>query len=208
MPIKMAYEWDVFLSYRRYGEWPGWVEKHFYSLLHHWLGEELGDEPKIFFDVQDVETGVRWPPKLARALATSRSMVALWSRQYFRSDWCREELSLMLGREEVSRLALPTFDGGLVVPVLIHDGDDIPDEMKEIQSLRLQKLCNPRMTSDSPTGEQLSEKIRAWVPDVRAAIERAPAWDSSWPGLATQQFASLFQSHHPQKKMPSLGAGS
>ena len=98
--------------------------------------------------------------------------------------------------------------GGLVVPVVIHDGQDIPEKLQAIQSLPLQTLSNPRMTKDSATGEELSEKIRAWVPDVKLAIESAPQWHQEWVGLATEDFQNLFKARQRKARVPSLGGPS
>ena len=46
----MTYRYHVFLSYRRYGEWPQWVEKIFLPIFMHYLGEELGEQTKILFN--------------------------------------------------------------------------------------------------------------------------------------------------------------
>jgi hypothetical protein len=56
----MSYESDVFLSYRRHGEWPGWVRDIFMPLFSHWLGEELPRDAKVFVDYE-IETGDSWP---------------------------------------------------------------------------------------------------------------------------------------------------
>ena len=51
----MPYDYDVFLSYRRYAEWPEWVNNVFRPLFAHWLGEECSGV-SIFIDY-DIETG-------------------------------------------------------------------------------------------------------------------------------------------------------
>jgi len=79
----MDYEYDVFLSYRRFGLWPTWVEEKFLPLFCHWLGEELGGNVRVFFDKSTIETGQEWPLVLGKGLAQSCVLVALWSRTYF-----------------------------------------------------------------------------------------------------------------------------
>jgi TIR domain len=201
----MAYDWDVFLSYRRFGEWPSWIAKHFQRLLYHWLGEELGEAPRIFVDVEVIEVGFDWPATLAAGLATSKTMVALWSRQYFSSRWCRAELSQMLARERACGVQ---SHGRLILPAVIHDGEDIPHDLRRIQHLPLQSLSNPRITSDSPTGERLSDAIAGWAPAVKAAIERAPPWDATWHQLAVEEFDHLFRDQGQQTSVPSLGGSA
>jgi hypothetical protein len=173
----LDYRYDIYLSYRRRGEWPDWVQAHFEPLLAHWLGEELGRGPEIFFDARDVETGSVWPDTLADGLASSRAMVCLWSRSYFGSSWCVAELSHMLERQDQT-------GSRLVVPATIHDGDRIPETLQYLQVRRLNEYSNPRMTRDSPSSERLSEEIRDFAVAVATAVERAPTYQSRWAGNA------------------------
>ena len=46
----MGYKNDIFISYSRHYEWPKWVKYYFIPALRHWLCEDLGKEPEIFFD--------------------------------------------------------------------------------------------------------------------------------------------------------------
>jgi hypothetical protein len=81
------YTWDAFVSFRRWQEWPRWVERHFDPLFRHYLGEELGRAPRVFIDSQERQPG-DWPTELGRELARSRVLVPLLSRMYFASPWC------------------------------------------------------------------------------------------------------------------------
>lgn len=199
----MSYEWDVFLSYRRFGLWPVWVGKRFFPLFNHWLGEELGRNARVFWDA-DLETGSTWPVALATKLATSRVLVPLWSRQYFNSTWCKTEFALMCAREEMCGFS-PHQESRLIVPAILHDGDDFPPSAREIQAARLQEYSNVLVADNSQTLEELSDQIRNWVPDVVVAIERAPAFDASWQTLAVNRFMAEFEvPKAKQVELPSL----
>ena len=202
----MAYEHHVFLSYRRFGEWPRWVEEKFLPLFRHWLGEELGSDIQIFFD-KEMETGVAWPQKLAHALARSHVLVPLWSRQYFNSPWCKAELSHMLEREKKYGFGTVEHPEGLIIPALIHDGEDLPRYVSDRIPARLQNYTNVRMAKDSPTEEELSRAIYKWVPDVAKAIQCAPSYDPSWDQLAVHTFLAQLNAPRPRQEVPpSLGA--
>jgi hypothetical protein len=121
----MSYEYDVFLSYRRHGEWPSWVRVIFMPLFSHWLGEELGRDAKVFVDYE-IETGDSWPQKLGKSLGETRVLVALFSRQYFASPWCMRELQHVLSREQACGFRTAQNPAGLIVPASIHDGKDFP----------------------------------------------------------------------------------
>jgi hypothetical protein len=187
--LAMAYEYDVFVSYRRHAEWPKWVREIFLPLFSHWLGEELGRNAQIFVDHQ-IETGDSWPQRLGSALGQSKVLVPLFSRQYFASGWCQRELQHMLSRERAFGFRTTEHPNGLVNPAYIHDGNDFPSQVRHIQAASLQAYSNVRLAKNSPTEEQLSEAIRDWVPNIVHAIGSAPECDPRW---AEQAAAALLE---------------
>jgi hypothetical protein len=200
----MAYEYDVFLSYRRHGEWPEWVEKVFRPLFEHWLGEEH-PRVRIFIDYE-IESGAAWPQRLGKALSESRVLVPLFSRQYFSSPWCQLELSQMSAREARCNFRTAENPGGLIVPAHIHDGDGFPARAQAIQAAKLQEYTNVRLAKGSATEEHLSEEIRDWVPDIATAIRSAPPHDDEWTRLTVEAFVEQFRlGDSKQTAPPSLG---
>ncbi len=198
------YEYDVFLSYRRANDWPRFVNDHFLPKFRHWLDTTPGRASSIFFDAREIETGESWPYRLAEALAHSRVMVCLWSKEYFSSQWCGAELSHMLTR----RQALTNNYGPLplILAAVIHDGDDIDAGLNEIQRFPLQKYSNPWIAEGSPVAEVLSMKIQEFAEHVAHALNRAPDYDPSWPDLATKDIGGIFESRAVQHVLPSLGS--
>lgn len=172
-------------------------------MLDHWLTSELGEDARIFFDADDIEAGQSWPQRLADGVASSKVMVCLWSREYFRSEWCAQELSHMLARRAStagSGMPLP-----LVIGVVIHDGEDIPHGVADIQRFPIQKYASPWIQQRSPNAERLSEQIRELASSVGKACASAPDHDPEWRRLATAQFRSLFEPRHPAAGRPTLG---
>src|SRR5438309_10022485 len=102
----MAYEYDVFISYRRYGKWPCWVKEKFLPLFNLWLSAELGHDARVTLDEQ-IEAGVDWPIDLGQKLARSKLLVPLLSRQYFSSRWCVTELAHIYAREQQCGFGTP-----------------------------------------------------------------------------------------------------
>lgn len=193
----MSYEHDIFLSYSRKGEWPDWVREKFLPLLRHWLGEELGREPGIFFD-QEMEAGQAWPHRLRLAVARSRIVVPLWSRMYFASDWCLREMSLMVARERQHGFGVAGDPGRLVVPAAIHDGDDFPPSATDgNQFFPLQEVANVRIARESVLHERFSDRIRGWAPSIRHAIERSPACDEAWETIDCEAIMREFRLPSP-----------
>lgn len=190
------YTWHVFLSFRHWEEWPVWVQRHFDPLFRLYLGEELGFEPKVFVDWQKHKAG-DWPTELGLALARSRVLVPLLSRMYFNSAWCTTEYELMRKREE--RCKLP-----LIVPAIIHDGQDLPDHARRRYAVELAQYANPRMTRDSPRGEMLADLIAGWVPTVADAISAAPPHDPAWEHDHVKAMDRTFVESQ-QRSLPSWG---
>jgi TIR domain len=200
----MAYQWDVFLSYRRSNDWPRFVEKLFLPMFKHWLDEAVGESSKIFFDAHDIETGEQWPSKLADALAHSKTMVSLWSREYFKSKWCASELEQMLARRN-SVAAGPYGRPPIVLAVVIHDCEHVDQSVADIQRYSLKGLCDPWIAEGSLMAEKLSREIESLARDVADALGRAPAYDDAWRDLITQEFNDLFNDTSTQQLPPSLG---
>lgn len=199
----MSYHYDVFLSYRRIELWPKFVNKHFLPMLTHWLHTELGKKPRIYFDVNDIETGASWPHVLANAVATSKVMICLWSREYLSSDWCKAEFGLMLARRKAT--SGPNDPLPLILTVIIHDGDDFPEEFSDIQQLSIRDYASPHIGEDSPTKELLDKEIKKLAEHVYNAIQRVPDYDPGWRNLAIDEFVRTFKSNLRQSRPPSLG---
>lgn len=201
----MSYDYDVFLSYRRLGEWPQWVDRQFLPLFRHWLGEELGRKPSIFVDREGIQSGDSWPLRLAKAHSTSRVLVGLWSRTYFESKWCQAELARMLARHQACGIPTPDLPQGLIHAAVLHDGDTFPEAVATIQTVDLTSCASVRVARDSPTAEELESRIKRWVPGIARSISTAPEYDSSWLHDAAEAFLGLLMPKTIVPALPRLG---
>lgn len=200
----MGYKYEVFISYRRHGQWPQWVKEQFLPLFDHWLGEELGTDYAIYID-QNMKEGLSWPDELAYALSHSKVLVPLWSRQYFYSKWCQAELAHMLARQKECKLGTNKNRQCLIVPAIIHDGQDRPKFISDISCLEIQDCTSIRMAKGSPKGEELEDRIKKWVPSIARAIESAPKHNPEWLDLTADEFLRLFNSTAPrQTQLPGF----
>ena len=111
----------------------------------------------------------------------------------------------MRAREKACGLCSTERPGGLIVPLVGHDGDDFPTAIRHIQAARFQEVINFRMATGSAIEEELSKKIEQWVPDVKAAIERAPTYDPGWRDVASEEFVAVLRRSATQKSLPTLG---
>lgn len=199
--VSAEYEFDVFISYCRLDEWPQWVQKYFFPLFKHWLSSELGRKANVFVDYK-MDAGLSWPAQLGKTLARSAVLVPLWTRNYFSSEWCTAEFAHMLARERECQYRTENRPLGLIIPAIIHDGEDFPWDIGHINHINLHehKCVNVRMTSDGLTAELLSALIRDWMPSVKHAIENAPIYNPKWDQIAAGEFIKKYQKSAPKQK--------
>lgn len=129
---------------------------------------------------------------LAEHLATSKIMVAIFSGDYFGSDWCLHELDLMLERSTQAALG-KTKHMPLIVPVVVHDGDLIPQEAKRIQPMDLAKYRIAHINRDTIDYHEFSKAMGKLAPDVAAQIRSAPPFDSEWENQCRKRFNEVFE---------------
>ena len=192
----MGYQNDIFISYKRNAETLQWIKKHFYPLLEVRVELELGRRPNIYLDDQ-IESGTSWPLELARAISDSKILIPLWTKTYFNSKWCTQELSHMLGRERLTGCRTLSRPYGLIVPAVIHDGDAFPPELSAIQRFEIQDYFNPRMVRDGELAEKLATILYREARAIATTIENVPPWDEGWRNLATDEFFNAFYQDKP-----------
>ena len=135
----------------------------------------------MFFFDSDIPGGSSWQEKLKNALVYSRCLVAIWSPNYFLSQWCNFECFTMLHREQSLSYRTLENPGGLIVPISVHDGERFPDFAKNIQYAPWQKFA--RVGEGFKKTEryvELQDNISEWVNDVANAINNAPEWNPDW----------------------------
>lgn len=204
----MDYENLIFISYRRADpDWVRWTRENFVRALSSLLRPALGDVG-VFLD-GTIETGASWPHRLATSLARSKILVPVLSRDYFYSEWCRLELALMLHREELLGLRTASNPDGLVLPVIIDDGDCFPPEVQAIQGASIHEFANPFIRPDSPKQEALAEYLRTrFCPDVERVVDNIPPYDPAWESITYERFRNTFQVQiRSQNTLPGLTLG-
>ena len=177
-----GYEYDVFISYKHGSLYGAWVEHTFLPLFQELLKEELHRKASIFFDRTGISPTDVFPPRLMRALVTSRCMVAFWTPSYFyESNWCRTELTLMITREKRFGYGTVKNPGGLIAPITLHDGESFPKAVRERNPVDWSSFAY-----DGDGFKQTVEYIRfqqalkAWVPRVAVLTTSAPPWRKRW----------------------------
>jgi hypothetical protein len=199
------YEHHIFISYRHFDRyWVKWTRDNLALPLTSLLRPALGNVD-TFIDEQ-IETGASWPQSLAQNLSRSRLMVAVLSRPYFESRWCRIELALMHHREKANKFRTSKNPAGLIIPLIIDDGDHFPTKVTEMQGEKIHEFANPFIRIDSPKQEALAEVLRTKVcPAIEKALRKVPEYNPSWEKIAHKKFENMFRIEaRTQKAVPTL----
>lgn len=167
-----------FLSYaRRHG--PRVLVKRFYDDLCAELrrlrhgNEQLRGTP--FLDIQSIQVGQDWNAALSQAIGHCRAMVALYTPDYFRSDFCGREWKAFEDRQRRHREATGA-DAKALIPVLWEPVQNIPDSVAHIQYENIAfgetyaRVGLRRMLVSDPGGEY-REIVRLLARQVATAAE-------------------------------------
>jgi hypothetical protein len=178
----MTYEHDVFISYRRIGNVTEWARNHLVPRLRRCLEDELGHEPRIFFDTEQ-EAGTHWEKNLKRALQRSRLLIAIWSPPYFCSRWCLAEWKTITAREQVLGLGSAQNLSGLVYPIRYSDGARFPAEARNVQHEMIFKdwrYPDPQF-AESELYLGFHSAVVKLAERITERLDDSPPWDPDWP---------------------------
>jgi hypothetical protein len=199
------YENDIFVSYRRPNDdWVRWTKDIFVRILESVLCIGI-DGVRVYMD-ESIDAGADWPDHLALNLSRSKIMIAILSRSYFSSSWCRLEFSHMHRREVLTNFRTAANPCGLIIPVVIDDGICFPEAVQKMQLERLDNFANPFICAGSPKQEALADIIRERLaPVIERTLASAPIFDPAWGQIAHREFEDMFRIHtQAQKTVPSL----
>jgi FxsC-like protein len=126
-----------FLSYaRRDAKGNPWLGR-FYARLALEVGRACGlpsavKENEIgFFDEKGIEAGDEWPHRLAEGLQTCKVFVCLYSKSYFKSEYCGKEFNVFRSRLAAYHRTHNGEAPGLILPVLWDLPTRIPEQLPE-----------------------------------------------------------------------------
>jgi hypothetical protein len=81
----------------------------------------------------------------------------------------------------------------LIIPVVVHDGECIPDPVRQIQPSDFKSVRIAEIIKNTPKYQEFSEKMRDLAPSVLAALRSAPQFAEDWVASYKQRFASVYQ---------------
>jgi hypothetical protein len=177
----MSYRYDAFISYRKTSIGKYWVSEYFEPCLRHELGELLGREARIFFDVNDITIGDEWARTLNDALARSAVLVPVLSGTYFGSEWCVREFVTIHNRQALCNANRVSDPLVMIVPILVRDGDHLPETVKGLQYMKLHDYYTScESFRASPDYRKFEAHVSSLANHLHRAIQRVPDPDPSW----------------------------
>lgn len=196
----MTYDYDIFVSYRRKGNIPDWVQSVLVPELKRRLDDYLETEVKIALDVDVIETGEPWPESLSEKYALSKTFVMVLSANYFKSGWCMSEWRNALKRLAALKNANINHKP-LVFPLRYNDfkeedidklEDSLREEVRRFSRRDFREfttLVNAQGDNDEALNfrsevENLCESV------LRHSIDQPPPLDPNWPKLPTDPLTS------------------
>ena len=168
--------YDIFFSYKRDPESNTW-HRNLKEKLAYWLKQELGQaEVRIFFDTDEIRTGLHWRQKIADALRSSRAIICVWSPLYFQSPWCVSEWKTFEAREGLYHL-------DLVIPASYHDGESFPIEAKARQWVDFSNYTSTFARFwETESAVQFEDRyLKRFARDTATRIRNAPPFDPNFP---------------------------
>jgi hypothetical protein len=173
----MAYQWDLFISYRRADPVEGWVHRILHPQVTRWLPHHGGiATPRVYLDVNTtaVAPGAPWPTQLRDAICASRVLLAVLSPDYFESPWCMMELTMMLERAKVT-------GAPVVYSVQFSDGDFYPPEYQSLAWRPLERFNRYARPSSLPV--RFTTEVQSLCKDLGDRWRAAPPFDPTWTTL-------------------------
>ena len=117
--------------------------EEFHGALYAELALQLGYQPRVFIDRQDLRVGDLLPDTFARALYQSVCLVPIITPSYFTSVFCLREFKAMELLEKIRSRFHIEDPGGLIIPVLLR-GSHLPDFLLRRQYVDLSDFTTAR----------------------------------------------------------------
>ena len=192
----MAYEYDVFISYKSGGIFGDWVHKTFLKNFKDFLENALNRDVNLFVDESEILSGEAWSERIKGALIQSRCLIPILSPTYFRSEWCYCEYNAFREREKRLGYGTTHNSGGLMVPVRIFDGEHFPDFAKKIQSFNcIDFFGTPEIFNKTPEYHKFERLMMKWVQkDLVECINNAPPWSDKFEMWVEKSIEKIQQS--------------
>jgi TIR domain len=180
--LGMAYQYDIFISYRRSQTVGQWVQNHLAPRLELRLNEVAPVPVRVFCDFK-MDEGVNWPAELKRQVQNSSLLLTVWSADYFRSSWCMAEWQSFRSRETLLGLFSAQNPQGLVYPVRYADGASFHADAQVTQCRKDFSRLNYPDDVFRTTAKYLEfdDLVREMAAELVARLGAVPVWRNDFP---------------------------
>jgi len=177
----MAYEYEVFISYKRGGFKDLWMDTIFKPYFVETLGNYIAN-PRVFIDKTGLINGEDWSDKIIYALAHSKCLVAIISPAYFRnSEWCIKEFLTIKYRQQRLNLRAGSTPPSLMWLIAIQEFENVPPILHTIEYANYAKY---NLVGDAFFKRDefidFQKDLQKDVRTVANIIRYAPAWQEEW----------------------------
>jgi TIR domain len=175
-----GYEHDIFISYAHDdnhapGDIPGWVD-HFQEWLESWLIRRRGlSELSVWRDSRRMSGNTLFDDAIKGAVNRSALFFAFASRNYLKSDYCRDELNWFHQRNGATPTGLKVGDGYRIFTILLNN---IPHDQYQQWSPALKGTTGFAFhdaTSDHELGDFLSTRDERFERQLRPLVDAVEA---------------------------------
>jgi len=164
----MAYQYDVFISYKANEHTNPWV-KGFKDKFEFWLMQALGGyKPNIFYSPEKIDNGMLWEPVLTESLKKSKCILCLWTPEYFKSEWCVYEWRTFESRW------LQLNNDAIIRAIKLIDEESYHADARARQSADFREFIPTVMIENSLNSLQFNNAIMQLAEDVSASVCEAP----------------------------------
>jgi len=112
----------------------------------------------------------------------------------------------MLDRERRHRARTAQNKYGLVIPVVVHAGEEIAKVLGATQKLEVQDYFFTHMPQDSAAAAALEALIAKHAKGMAEAIRKAPRWQKDWPRRAAARLLNAYtRQQKSQRTLPRHG---
>ncbi|MFO7497578.1 MAG: toll/interleukin-1 receptor domain-containing protein [Desulfobacterales bacterium] len=186
-----GYEHDIFISYAHndnYGiaDRPGWVDV-FEEALDNWLRKRRGmGNLRIWRDKQRMHGSTLFDDAIQNAIDTSAIFLALTSRNYLQSDYCRKELRRFYQHHGLHSDGLRIGDSSRIFNILLNNipHPNWPTEFQGTSGFPMHDARSDDELGDftSPRDDRYEKRMRPIIDALEKIFEKlspTPAADST-----------------------------
>jgi Trypsin len=198
-----GYLHDVLISYPRNGEVERWVNSRFLGRFKEALQEQLGQQ-KVSYQPPGALPTTNWDVPVSQAIRTSKTLLAVLSRQYFLQGICLAELESMIQRQVDEGMGTHSNPRRLVHAIVAHDCERdsailIPEPYDgKLLVTDFKEWAYNHSLQGGRRNRGYEDALRTITADIAESAEAAPTWRPGFP------FKTPIPPGHPTQGRPTI----